>query len=144
MYSNTKLNIIGSGNIEQYTNLARTLNIHQSIIFHGAQSKQYICNIMNKSRLLVISSFMENSPSVIGEAYCCGLPVVATDVGGVKELIIEGGVVPPKSPELLANKIIEVLESEFDREAIAGAAKKIFSYEAIGHQIYEVYQKIIK
>ena len=79
---------------------------------------------------------------MIGEAHCCGLSVVATDVGGVKELIIEGSVVPPKSPELFAEKILEQLDKKINRAALAQKAQARFSYDAIGQQIFDVYKKL--
>ena len=101
-----------------------------------------IAKKLQNSQLLILSSFIENSPCVIGEAHCCGLPVVATDVGGVKELIMEGAVVPPKSPELLAAKILEQLDKKVDRAALSQKAQARFSYDAIGQQIFDVYKKI--
>ena len=91
---------------------------------------------------MVLTSTIENSPCVIGEAHCCGLPAVSTDVGGVKELIIEGGVVPAKSTELLAQKIIEQLSKTINNEVLAKQAQIRFGYEAIGCQIFNVYQNI--
>ncbi len=137
-----KLNIIGGGDPTPYQKLAFELNINHAVNFLGSQPKSKIAALMNQSNLFILSSIAENSPCVIGEAHCCGLPVVATDVGGVKELIIEGDVIPPRSPELLANKILEQLEKKTDRKALAQKAQARFSYDAIGQQIFEVYQKV--
>lgn len=139
---NLNLNIIGGGDPKPFQDLAEELHVAHAVRFLGPLPKTKIAELMNQSNLFILSSIAENSPCVIGEAHCCGLPVVATDVGGVKELIMEGGVVPPKLPELLANKILELLEKKTDRKALAQKAQARFSYDAIGQQIFEVYQKV--
>ena len=100
--------------------------------------------MMQDSTMLLLTSFIENSPCVIGEAHCCGLPVVATDVGGIKELIMEGETVPAKNPELLAAAILRWMNKPIDREKLAQKAQERFSYDAIGKKIFEVYHKIIQ
>lgn len=140
---NLKLNIIGSGDPKSFQDLAHKLHMEHAVNFLGPLPKTKIAELMNQSALFILSSIAENSPCVIGEAHCCGLPVVATDVGGIKELIMEGAVVPAKSPELLAERILEQLAKKVDRETIAKRAQERFSYEAIGQQIFNVYKNII-
>ena len=137
-----KLNIIGSGDSKPFIEIAESLQIKHTVEFLGPLPKTKIADLMNKSNLFILSSISENSPCVIGEAHCCCLPVVATDVGGVKELIMEGAVVPPKSPELLASKILEQLDKNMDRGALSQKAQARFSYDAIGQQIFEEYQNV--
>ncbi len=141
-FPNINLEIIGSGDYYDIGKIILENNLSDNIERFGNLNKIEIAKKLKQSKLLILSSFIENSPCVIGEAHCCGLPVVATDVGGVKELIIEGGVVPPKSPDLLAEKIIEQLEKKVDRTALAQKAQARFSYDTIGQQIFEVYQKV--
>jgi glycosyltransferase involved in cell wall biosynthesis len=137
-----KLIIIGGGNAAPFIEIAEELKIGERVNFAGALPKQKIAELMNQSGLFILSSISENSPCVIGEAHCCGLPVVATDVGGVNELIIEGTVVPSKSSELLAQKIIEKMGKIIDNESLANKAQARFSYVAIGEQINSVYKKV--
>jgi glycosyltransferase involved in cell wall biosynthesis len=136
------LKIIGGGDPNPFIDIANQLKINSSVEFLGTLPKQKIAELMNQSNIFILSSIAENSPCVIGEAHCCGLPVVATNVGGVKELIMEGAVVPPKSAELLAEKILEQLEKKVDKVALSKRAQAHFSYNAIGQQIFEVYQNV--
>lgn len=137
-----KLTIIGGGDKVPFIQLAKDLSIADNVNFLGAQPKTVIAKEMAKSNLFILSSISENSPCVIGEAQCCGLPVVATDVGGVKELILEGTVVQPKKPELLAEQIIQQLLKPIDKSELVKKATQKFSFDAIGQQLYNVYKTV--
>ena len=68
---------------------------------------------LKSSKILVIPSRMESIPQVIKEAFYLKIPVVATNVGGIPELITNnetGILVPPNNPELLLKNINELLE----------------------------------
>lgn len=137
-----KLTIIGGGDKAPFIQLARDLGIADNVNFLGAQPKTVIAKEMAKSNLFILSSISENSPCVIGEAQCCGLPVVATDVGGVKELILEGSVVQPQKPELLAEQIIQQLLKPIDKSELVKKATQKFSFDAIGQQLYNIYKTV--
>jgi glycosyltransferase involved in cell wall biosynthesis len=137
-----KLTIIGGGDKVPFIQLASDLGIAKNVNFLGAQPKTVIAKEMAKSNLFILSSISENSPCVIGEAQCCGLPVVATDVGGVKELILEGTVVQPQKPALLAEQIIQQLLKPIDKSELVKKATKKFSFDAIGQQLYKVYKTV--
>lgn len=139
-----RLQIIGGGDSTPFQKMAENIGIQHAVNFLGPLPKPQIAALMNKASVFILSSISENSPCVIGEAHCCGLPVVATDVGGVKELIMEGGVVPPKSPELLAQKIVEQLDKQLNGVHLAKQAQNKFGYDAIGNKIFEIYNNIIK
>ncbi len=137
-----KLTIIGGGEKVPFIQIARDLGIAENINFLGAQPKTVLAKEMAKSNLFILSSISENSPCVIGEAQCCGLPVVATNVGGVKELILEGIVVQPQKPELLAEQIIQQLLKPIDKSKLVKKATQKFSFNAIGQQLYNVYKTV--
>jgi glycosyltransferase involved in cell wall biosynthesis len=134
-----KLTIIGGGDATPFMQLAKTLNVSTDVIFLGAQPKNIIAQKMAESNLFILSSISENSPCVIGEAQCCGLPVVATEVGGVKELILVGSTVPPKRPDLLAAEMVKFINHPIDKTNLVSQAQAKFSFKAIGQQLYHVY-----
>lgn len=138
---NATLRIIGGGNSSPFIDLSKKLDIVNHVEFLGAKPKSFIAQQMAESNLFILSSISENSPCVIGEAQCCGLPIVATDVGGVKELILSGAVVPPQQPERLASEIIKQLRQPFDRISLIQQAAKKFSSDAIGQQLVNIYKK---
>jgi glycosyltransferase involved in cell wall biosynthesis len=83
----------------------------------------------------VLASAWEGMPLAVGEAMAMEKPVVATDVGGVRELLGEAGVVvPARSPESLAKAMLELMRSRpEDRRALGIAARErvqtLFSME---------------
>jgi len=71
-------------------------------------SGQPLFDALSQGDTFVLSSFSEGMPSVIPEAMSQGLPVVATDVGGVREILLDGQcglIVPPGDPESLAQAL---------------------------------------
>ena len=74
----------------------------------------------------VLSSSWEGMPLVIGEAMAMQKPVVATDVGGVRELVGDAGIiVPPNDPNALAEGMIRVLSmSEDQRPSMGNRARR--------------------
>ena len=84
----------------------------------------------------VLASAWEGMPLAVGEAMAMEKPVVATDVGGVRELVGEAGViVPAKSPERLAQAMLELMGSTPEARLDLGRAAReriesLFSMDA--------------
>ena len=78
--------------------------------FLGGQSQAQIAERMRAADVFVLSSRFENLPVVLLEASATGLPIVATRVGGVPEIVgAEGGaLVEPLQPDALARAIEDV------------------------------------
>ncbi|WP_199099441.1 glycosyltransferase family 4 protein [Dyella sp. ASV21] len=80
--------------------------------------------------LLCLPSHNEGVPNVVLEAMSCGTPVVATQVGGIPEVVpaLAGLLVPPHDPAALSAALIEACERHWDSEAIALHAS-VFRWE---------------
>jgi glycosyltransferase involved in cell wall biosynthesis len=102
---------------------------------------------MQNASAFIMFSRHENFPCVVIEALCCGLPVIATDVGGVAEAIdnSNGMIVPSESEEALMESMIRMMNEyqKFDREKIALQAREKYSYDIIGAQFYKLYGEIL-
>ncbi len=74
----------------------------------------------------VLSSAWEGMPLVVGEAMAMQKPVVATDVGGVRQLLADAGViVPPKNPDALADAMLRVMRmSQQQRDSMGKASRE--------------------
>jgi glycosyltransferase involved in cell wall biosynthesis len=97
----------------------------------------------------VLGSAWEGMPLALGEAMAMEKPVVATDVGGVRELVGEAGmVVPAKDPDALAKAMLEQMQSTpEDRRALGLAARariqSKFSMDAKADEWEALYRRIL-
>jgi sugar transferase (PEP-CTERM/EpsH1 system associated) len=81
--------IIGDGPLrEQLMRTAEELGIHKQVRLLGARAE--IPDLLNALDIFVLPSLSEGLPMSILEAMACGLPVVATSVGGVPEVVVDG------------------------------------------------------
>jgi len=131
------LELIGDGSRRgSLERLAAELGVADRVHFRGALLPPQVAEALRAADLFVLASRSETLGAAVIEALCTGLPVVATAVGGVPEVVGEadGVLVPPDSPELLATGVGDVLDSygNFDRTAIARRAEQRFSRQAIG------------
>jgi glycosyltransferase involved in cell wall biosynthesis len=115
--------ITGEGGLQSsMQELSRQLGIEEQVRFLGFRTDMPV--ILKAADLFVLSSRWEGCPMVILESMTLGVPVLATNVGGVPELIVEdqtGKLVPPGSPEKLAEGIYEMLT---DKERAACFAEQ--------------------
>lgn len=133
---------------EELKRLASSLGITEHVYFTGIREDIPECLALMK--LLVLPSFVEGLPNVILEAMAANVPVVATDVGGVGELINEGvtgWLVNPEDELGLAEKISYVLEYPKNAEIVAENAHhfvtKHFSIERMVQETEKVYSELL-
>jgi glycosyltransferase involved in cell wall biosynthesis len=98
----------------------------------------------------VLASAWEGMPLAVGEAMAMEKPVVATDVGGVRELIGEAGViVPAKNPEALAQAMLALMQTTPEARSSLGRAAREriqsqFSMDAKADEWEALYRKVIE
>lgn len=139
--------IVGDGDINKPTELAKSLNVHDYFVkLIGNSSIEEVASYMKTSDAFVLFSNWENLPCVVIEAFSCGMPVIATDVGGTREMLhdFNGLLIQPKDEDALFDGINSILNNynRFDRKAIREYAVNHFSYEKVGEAFDEVYQLI--
>lgn len=100
--------IVGDGSLRsKLQQLARDFGL-QCVTFQGAMTRSDAIELVSASDAFVLSSDAEGLPTVLIEAMAAGLPIVATDVGGVSEIVKDGEdgyLVPTNDPERLATAI---------------------------------------
>jgi len=140
------LELVGEGPLTpELRRLSGELGLDDRVRFAGAASPEQIAETLRRSDVFVLSSLSENMPLAVIEALCSGVPVAATDVGGVAEAIGSDGVLArPEDPEALAAAIEAVLTggTRFDRLAVARRAAARFSFEAVGGVWDAVYRSL--
>lgn len=82
------LNVVGDGPIRRHLyNLSVNFGINNNIIWHGNVSHDSVISIMKKSDINIITSIMDSNPTVLLEAFEVGIPTIALDHFGMKDLI---------------------------------------------------------
>jgi glycosyltransferase involved in cell wall biosynthesis len=106
-------------------------------------------NILAASDVLALPSFREGTPRVITEAMASGLPVIATNIAGIPEQVVDhktGYLISPGDAETLANRLETLLEDSQRRERMgqAGNARAgRFSIEAMLNDIGDLYRSLL-
>jgi len=122
--------LIGGGDQEE--RLRRRideLGLQATVLLTGPRPRELIEKWLGAADLFVLPSHSEGLPLALVEAMGCGCAAVATQVGGVPEVIADssmGILVPPRDPGRLAAAIVELLADPVRRDAIgAGGAKRV-------------------
>ena len=127
------------------------LELDNRVTFLGALSPADVLAEYRQAALLVLPSGQETSPMVIGEAMAVGLPVVATRVGGVPDLVDEGRtgfLVDVAAVDALAERISGVLTDDVLRVALGRAAvekaERGFRSAAVAARVRDVYLEALE
>lgn len=101
----------GVGVLEEMVN--NCCNIYDNVEFKGLiNHENELPLVLNEIKLLVLPSFSEGLPNIILESMSCGTPVLATSVGGIPDVIINGEtgfIMENNSSECIANNIVKAL-----------------------------------
>jgi glycosyltransferase involved in cell wall biosynthesis len=92
--------------------LARELRVEDRITFLGARPHSDMPGLLSSGELAIFPSLMEATSVAALEAMACELPVAASRVGGLPEIVDEsvGGLFEPADPESLARKVVSLLQ----------------------------------
>ena len=114
-YPDLCLTVIGDGPEKDYLQqMVKELNIENQVKFVGYQSQESVRNYLQQTEIFVLSSFAEGLPVVLMEAMAAGVPVIATQIAGVSELVdngVNGYLVPPGNVAALTEKIEKLIVS---------------------------------
>ncbi|MCX6808456.1 MAG: glycosyltransferase family 4 protein [Candidatus Berkelbacteria bacterium] len=143
-YPLARLEIVGEGNLKQeLKELALRLKISRNVAFLGRKSD--VVEYLRKWDVFVLSSKSETFGIAALEALAAGVPVVASNVGGIPDIIEnrqEGILVSSGAPEEIAKAVIELIEhpafaASLKRRGLAKA--KAYSWKNIVKKIEEIY-----
>ena len=148
--SKVKVLVIGEGEEENnLKNLAKSLDLTDKIIFAGLRVD--VEEILPEADLFVLPSLWEGMPNALLEAMALGIPVVATDVGGIPEVVIHeetGILIPPKDSDALASAMIDLLQNNFKAQKMGEAGRdrveKHFSLARTIEKTECLYKKLLE
>lgn len=131
----------------QLRQLAASLGLDKMVRWAGILSHEQVAMEMQYAHALVMFSRYENFPCIIIEALCCGLPVIATNVGGIPEAVNDsnGWLVPSGDERGLLEAMIRMINNydSFNCHKIAKDAENKYEYRVIGKQFYSMYQQVL-
>ncbi len=135
--------LVGEGSLRgELQEVARRGGLGQRVHFPGRCSFDEVARWMAASDLFCLPSHSEGCPNVVIEALSCGLPVVATEVGGTPELVNEscGILVSPQSPGALGEAISRALNTEWDTHTISTAMSR--SWETVAQETLDICRRV--
>lgn len=117
----------------------------------GAVSQEALVEALCSAHCFVAPSYIDNSPNSVCEAQLLGMPVLATNVGGVSSIVREGetGILfPANDPYMLASHITSLLEEPDRARSLGQAAREQalsrHNPESIGRNLLSIYRKVLK
>lgn len=124
--ADVRLVVVGTGpEQEQLLDLCRERGISDAVLFTGVRDD--VADILAAFDVFVLSSLHEGLPIAMLEAMATGVPVVATRVGGIPEVIsdgVDGLLVPPGDPTRLADAIVSVLDDPATRADLGSRGRR--------------------
>jgi glycosyltransferase involved in cell wall biosynthesis len=142
--------LVGSGPLRVHLQqMADDLGIAERVDFRGPLAQDEVIELYASSTLFCSSSFAEGVPVVLMEAMASGLPVIATAIAGVRELVVDGDtglLVAPGREDQLASAIATLLGSpDFCLRLASAARRRVereFNIERSAGQLAELFAAI--
>lgn len=132
---------------KEHEQLVQQLNLQKKIKFTGALNYEDVAKQMQQADAFIMFSRHENFPCVIIESLCCGLPVVAADVGGISEAVNEtnGILVEANNTHALQNAVLLMMDNinQYNAEHISAESISKYNYHTVAHQFVDVYNQVL-
>ena len=138
--------VVGEGPDERaIRELAARLGVAERVRMLGRVAHDKLHEIYSAADVSILASEREGWPNVLLESLACGTPVVATDVGGVSEIVTSreaGVIVRQRTPEALATAVRGLFANLPDRDATRAYAEQ-FSWDATTRGQLELFGRIL-
>lgn len=146
-----KLVFAGSGEIYHANALARELGIASQVEFTGWVAGETKDRLFRKASVFCLPSYAEGFPMAVLEAWAYGLPVVATPVGGLPDIVTDGRealLFEPGDCEALAGQLEQLMSDSGLRERMKAESLRLanedFNIETIGRRLGEIYDSLLR
>lgn len=148
-FPQAQLLVIGDGNEKQsLMDLARALELGEKAVFLGLVSHEKLSQYYAKASIFVLPSLNEGMSNTMLEAIASGLPIIATDTGGTKELVKEGMngfIVPMQDNYAITQKIEKLIENPHMAEQFGIESRRRaeeLSWKNVAKQYADLYQEV--
>jgi glycosyltransferase involved in cell wall biosynthesis len=148
-YPSCRLVIVGGGpERPSLENVASNLDLNEQVTFAGSQTPDQVLNWMQRAKLFVLPSVEEGLGVVLLEALACGIPIVASHVGGIPEVVTPdvGVLVPPADANSLAEAIGQLLGDDHQWAQMSANARaraeNHYDWHQIAAQFITIYERI--
>lgn len=136
--------LAGRGESEaDYRALAAKLGVADRVSFLGSVPHDDLPALFAAADVMALVSSSEGLANAWVEALACGTPIVASDVGGIRELVKtrEAGRIVPRTPEAITAAIKDIVANPSSRAAVA-ANVSAFSWEENARQLADFFRKV--
>jgi glycosyltransferase involved in cell wall biosynthesis len=141
--------IVGVGPLEsQLRQMVLELDLADNIRFLGVRHDVY--ELLQISEVLALPSLVEGLPLVLMEAGACQIPVVATNIGGIAEMIadgVNGFLIPVNDSTALAERLAELLRNPSLRTSMGVSGRQVvterYRSDLVGAQLAELYRQLL-
>jgi len=130
---------------------ASRMGIGRNIVFAGYVNRDLLVRLYQNASVSVLPSHYEGLPTVMLEAMSCGIPVVATRIGGHVDAISDGSngfLVRAESPEEMAKYILRLLDDKNLRERMGRAARetieKTYTWNKVSERALDCYERLLQ
>ncbi len=147
---NWQLKIVGDGNLKPgYEEMTKALKLNKQIEFAGKLSEAELIRAYQNADLFILPSINTNEAFglVLIEALACGVPVIASNLPGVRKVFnnnVEGLLIEPGNEKDLKNKLEEIINDESKRKEMALAARRLseekYDLSKIKQQLENLFQ----
>jgi glycosyltransferase involved in cell wall biosynthesis len=130
--------------------LAAELNVADRVVLCGSVARDQMPAILRSADVVACAPWYEAFGIVPLEAMACGVPVVASAVGGMLDTVVHdvtGYLVKPKRPDLLADALNELMHDDFLRQSLGASgrdrARARYSWDRVAADTQRVYDRLV-
>jgi len=150
----SNLIIVGEGSLRKnLEELAESLSLANSVRFTGKVDNTAVIEFLHMIDIFIVPSISSSETFGVAalEASSCGIPVIASNIGGLPEVIVDGEtgyLVPPQNEAAIAERIIKLIKNPRLRQQLGNAGRKFvltnYEWNSCAKKMEEVYNRILR
>lgn len=150
-HENVYFYLYGDGEIERVKEIVNSNSLEKKVFVPGWVNTEQKIEYLNKGSIYILPSYNEGLPISILEAMASSLPIIATNVGGIPEIVEDnknGYLISPGDINRLEESLLKLIESKELRQEFGNCglkkSKKYFDVNIIAQKINHIYDLILK